>query len=175
MSEAYLQRLIDRAASSRPPMPLAEPSGVSFSPVAVADQRLNNPRLAEDFSFHSSGFADADHDDDATAGSMQPILPSRKDASFGSAKVASPMTRQPEARPHSPPVRSNSAPAIDARQPAPVPVTGRVSDRTDCSAGRFVRAAGEKCAKRSHARAAPAAGSRNRAPASTGKRRTCEP
>ena len=50
---AYLQRLFDRAAAS-PALGQVTPAGPSRSPVAEADQRLNEPGLADLFSFTGS-------------------------------------------------------------------------------------------------------------------------
>jgi hypothetical protein len=49
MSAAYLQRLFDRAAAASPPQP--DPTSASLSPIAEADQRLNDPALAGLFGF----------------------------------------------------------------------------------------------------------------------------
>ena len=40
---AYVQRLLDRAGPATRPVPHAVPSGRSLSPIAEADQRLNEP------------------------------------------------------------------------------------------------------------------------------------
>ncbi|MEY6433869.1 hypothetical protein ABC977_15805, partial [Thioalkalicoccus limnaeus] len=45
----YLQRLLDRSAVAVPSQPVAAPAGRSLSPVAEADQRLNDPALASRF------------------------------------------------------------------------------------------------------------------------------
>jgi hypothetical protein len=52
----YLQRLFDRAAAV-PSQPVALPGGPSLSPVAEADQRLNDPALAGRFDL-AAPFAD---------------------------------------------------------------------------------------------------------------------
>lgn len=49
MSSAYLQRLVDRVAAAPPA--IVSPGGPSRSPVAEADQRLNEPGFADLFSF----------------------------------------------------------------------------------------------------------------------------
>jgi hypothetical protein len=54
MNDGYLQRLFDRVAAHNSPTPPVVPSGVSTSPMAMADQRLNDPDLAGDFSFGST-------------------------------------------------------------------------------------------------------------------------
>lgn len=90
MSVTYLQRLIDRTAPLRPQPPLAEPSGRSVSPVAIADQRLNDPRFAEDSSFYSGGFAEEDFDDTAFELSTPPSTVTDVDRSVAGRDIAKP-------------------------------------------------------------------------------------
>lgn len=105
---AYLQRLFDRAA---PSAPQPAPAGASLSPLAEADQRMNDPQFAGLFGL---GFARAD---DAESD----VSPFRPDARLPPAPRATPTPAQPATRhepraaPEQSPRRASeprSAPAI---------------------------------------------------------------
>lgn len=71
MSEGYIQRLFDHVAVYRPQVSQIVPAGASTSPVAMADQRLNDPGFADDFSFGSIEIAGMD--EDATTVDLFPL------------------------------------------------------------------------------------------------------
>jgi len=105
---AYLQRLIDRAA---PSAPQAAPAGASLSPLAEADQRMNDPQFAGLFGLGLARADDAESD----------VSPFRPDARLPPAPRATPTpapsaTRhEPRAAPEQSPRRASeprSAPAI---------------------------------------------------------------
>ncbi|WP_395788805.1 hypothetical protein [Aquimonas sp.] len=111
---AYLQRLFDRAAPmAAPSLPSAVPAGPSLSPVALSDQRLNDPARAAQFDA-ATGF---DSSLDAS-GTTSELPPTGVDAGL----PATPHVQSPEqARPQSAAVRSESA------LPAPVADAARVA------------------------------------------------
>jgi len=118
MSAAYLQRLFDRAAIA--PLVLALPGGPSRSPVAAADQRLNEPGFAEMFSFAPMP-ADGEAEADPGLPAMVPPEPRprrKADTPDAPAFSAEPAPQEDGLRPP-PAVRSPKPSAQAPAQPAP--------------------------------------------------------
>lgn len=111
MSVAYLQRLFDRAAATAAPQ--VAPAGSSLSPVVEADQRLNAPEFAADFSFASPS-------DDGVEGEETPELaPGHPRRAVGRARAEPPQS-PPRPRELSAPATTEGTSPRQVRRPAPV-------------------------------------------------------
>jgi WAS/WASL-interacting protein len=110
----YLQRLFDRSAATLPSQPVALPGGPSLSPVAEADQRLNDPALAGRFDLQTS-FAD-----EADAPEAEPFAIS---AGTGNRATASPAVTPipPPPTPSEPPMPRPVATPVDPGSTLPAP------------------------------------------------------
>jgi hypothetical protein len=108
MSSTYLQRLVDRVAAT--PLAIASPSGPSRSPLAAADQRLNEPGLADLFSFTSMP---VNGGEDAEPNRPADIRPPRR-------STPATATARPPTTPAEPELR---LPAVTGDPPAHVPIT----------------------------------------------------
>ncbi|MGZ8336860.1 MAG: hypothetical protein ACXWU1_09395, partial [Allosphingosinicella sp.] len=109
MSGSYLQRLFDRAAAT-PPV-LAAPGGPSRSPVAMADQRLNEPGFADMFSF-SPPPLDEGFESEAAPLVEAPSRPSRAAPPPSAAPVAPVAAAAPDAGPPSAESASDRPPGV---------------------------------------------------------------
>ena len=124
MSGAYLQRLFDRAAA--PAAPLVTPGGPSRSPVAEADQRLNEPGLAEQFSFAPQPDVRPLESFDEAIGETGP--PSPRPPSTAPQTPARSRSSPEAPPPVTPPlVRDRGEPADRPLQPAPFDPVGMVA------------------------------------------------
>ncbi len=122
---AYLQRLFDRAA---PSAPQPAPAGASLSPLAEADQRMNDPQFAGLFGL---GFARAD---DAESD----VSPFRPDARLPPAPRATPTPAPPATR-HEQRAGDSAFSRLRPDLPRRSSVT-RHCDGTRATAGRNTRA-----------------------------------
>lgn len=129
MSAAYLQRLFDRAAAAvAAAAPHVSPSGASLSPVAAADQRLNEPGFPAFFDFAAPEGLGAEGDEGAEAG-----LPETPEAARGRRTHPAPPARAAaadllpqEAQPAAPPTSLVEGPPPPAAVAPPFPTVGQV-------------------------------------------------